>query len=100
MSELVPHLGDPVHVQRRLEFSIAEGLEWTVLCYLDLETLKDGPDGAQSPTVVDFKVKNSLITQDQADSDPQAGLYLAGRWLEGHPASELCFAQIAMPGIC
>jgi hypothetical protein len=98
MAELIPHLGEPVDVQRRLEFTIAPDLEWTVLCYLDLETLKEGPSGEQSATVVDFKVKNSLITQDQADSDPQAGLYLAGRWLEGYPASELCFAQVAKPG--
>jgi hypothetical protein len=98
MAELVPHLGDPVDVQRRLEFSIAPDLEWTVLCYLDLETLKEGLGGEQSPTVIDFKVKNSPITQDQADSDSQAGLYLAGRWLEGYQAGELCFAQIAKPG--
>jgi hypothetical protein len=98
MAELIPYLGDPVDVQRRVEYSIAPDLEWTVLCYLDLETLKEGPGGEQSPTVVDFKVKNTLITQDRADSDPQAGLYLAGRWLEGSPANELCFAQIAKPG--
>lgn len=98
MAELVPHLGDPVDVQRGLEFTIAPDLEWTVLCYLDLETLKEGPGGEQSPTVVDFKVKNSPITKDKADSDPQAGLYLAGRWLEDYPARELCFAQIAKPG--
>ena len=98
MAELIPHLGDPVDVQRRLEYSIAPDLEWTVLCYLDLETVKPGLGGEQSPTVVDFKVKNSLISQDQADRDPQAGLYLAGRWLEDYPAGELCFAQIAKPG--
>jgi len=98
MAELVPHLGDPVDVQRRLEYSIAPDLEWTVLCYLDLETLKEGPGSEPAPTVVDFKVKGSLITKDQADSDSQAGLYLAGRWLEDYPASELCFAQIAKPG--
>jgi hypothetical protein len=71
-----------------------------VLCYLDLETLRERDGGGPAPMVVDFKVKNSLIRQDQADSDPQAGLYLAGRWLEDYPASELCFAQIAKPGIC
>ena len=43
-------------------------------------------------------MKGSLIWQDQADADPQAGLYLAGRWLEGYPANELLFAQIAKPG--
>lgn len=50
------------------------------------------------PTVVDFKVKNSLISPNQAASDPRAGLYLAGRWLEDYPASERCFAQIAKLG--
>src|SRR5437764_6122606 len=71
MAELVPHLGDPVDVQRRLEYSIAPDLEWTVLCYLDLETLKERHGGEPAPTVVDFKIKNSLITKPQADSDPQ-----------------------------
>ena len=98
IAELIPHLGDPVDVQRRLEYAIAPDLEWTVLCYLDLETLKEGPSGEQTPVVVDFKVKNSPITKDKADADPQAGLYLAGRWLESYPADELCFAQIAKPG--
>lgn len=98
IAELVPHLGDPVDVQRRLEFTLAPELEWTVLCYLDLETLKEQHDGPPAPTVVDFKVKNSPINKDRADADPQAGIYLAARWLEGYPASELCFAQIAKPG--
>ena len=98
MTELVPHLGDPVDVQRRLEFAIAPEPEWTVLCYLDLETLKETPGGEPAPTVVDLKVKCSLLTQQQADSDPQAGIYLAGRWLETYPAEELVFAQIAKPG--
>src|SRR5947199_845777 len=39
MAELVPRLGDPVDVQRRMEFTIAPDLEWTVLCYLDPDTL-------------------------------------------------------------
>jgi hypothetical protein len=98
LTELVPHLGDPVDVQRRLEFAIAEGLEWTVLCYLDLETVKADERDELVPTVVDFKVKGSLVSKEQADSDPQAGLYLAGRWLEEYPAREFCFAQIAKPG--
>jgi hypothetical protein len=67
MTELVPHLGDPVDAQRRLEFTIARDLEWTVLCYLDLETLKEGLESEPVPTVVDFKVKGSLLTQAQAD---------------------------------
>lgn len=90
MAKLVPHLGDPVDVQRRLEFTLAPGLGWTVLCYLDLETVKTPPGGEPIAAVVDFKVKGSPTGQAQADSDPQAGLYLAGRWLEGNPAKGCC----------
>jgi len=98
MAELAPRLGDPVDVQRRLEFSLAPGLEWTILGYLDLETVREHGDGELAPAVVDFKVKGSPITQIQAASDPQAGLYVAGRWLDGDAASELLFAQVVKPG--
>jgi hypothetical protein len=98
-SELVPRLGTPVAAQRKLEFALAPGLvEWTVQCYLDLETERIDDTGTTIPTVVDYKVKNSVHTQARADHDPQAGLYLAGRWLTGQPAREFCFAQIAKPG--
>ena len=96
-AELIPKLGRPVAVQRQLEYTLAPGLEWTVQCHLDLETLRE--DGEQPvPTVVDYKVKSTPLTAAKADHDPQAGLYLAGRWLEGDPAREFCFAQIAKPG--
>ena len=36
--ELIPQLGEPVAVQRKVEYTIAPGVEWSVLCYLDLET--------------------------------------------------------------
>lgn len=98
IAELIPHLGDPVHVQRRLEFTLAPGLEWTILCYLDLETVKDSGEGEPAPTVVDLKVKSTPLGQERADTDPQAGIYLAGRWMENHPARELLFAQVAKPG--
>ena len=61
MAELVPRLGEPVEVQRRLEFTLASGLEWTVLCYLDLETVTAQPGGDPISAVVDFKVKGSPI---------------------------------------
>ena len=96
-AELVPHLGRPVAVQRKLEFTIAPGAEWSVQCWLDLETIRE-TDGEAAPEVVDYKVKSSLISQAKADVDPQAGLYLAGRWLEGQPARAFSFAQIAKPG--
>jgi hypothetical protein len=95
--QLVPQLGRPVAVQRRLEFALAPGLEWTVQCFLDLETVRTGGEHPV-PAVVDYKVKSTPLTRARADSDPQAGLYLTGRWLEGDPASEFCFAQIAKPG--
>jgi len=40
LAELVPKLGQPTAVQRKLEFALAPGLEWTIQCYLDLETLQ------------------------------------------------------------
>src|SRR3954449_4995253 len=98
LAELVPRLGRPVAVQRRLEYTLAPGLEWTVQCHLDLETLRDTDDDTVLPTVVDYKVKGTPVSQAKADRDPQAGLYLAGRWLEGQPAHEFVFAQIAKPG--
>ena len=97
-SELVPQLGRAVAVQRKLEFALAPDLEWTIQCYLDLETERPDEHGESAPAVIDYKVKSTPITQAKADCDPQAGLYLAGRWLEGQPAREFCFAQIAKPG--
>jgi hypothetical protein len=96
-AELIPKLGRPVAVQRQLEYTLVPGLEWTVQCHLDLETLRED-DGQPVPTVVDYKVKSTPLTAAKADHDPQAGLYLAGRWLEADPAHEFCFAQIAKPG--
>jgi hypothetical protein len=98
-AELVPRIGRPVAVQRKVEFSLAPGLRWTIQCYLDLETLRqDEHNGQVAAAIVDYKVKGSLISQEKANHDPQAGLYLAGRWLEGQPARDFSFAQIAKPG--
>ena len=96
-SQLIPHLGKPVAVQRKVEYTLAPGLEWGVVCYLDLETrLRDA--GALLPAVVDYKVKTTPLSQHKADRDFQPAVYLAGRWLEGDPAAQFCFAQIATPG--
>ena len=98
-AELVPRIGRPVAVQRKVEFSLAPGLRWTIQCYLDLETLRpDEHNGQVAAAIVDYKVKGSLISQEKANHDPQAGLYLAGRWLEGQPARDFSFAEIAKPG--
>ena len=40
--QLVPRLGEPVAVQRRVEYTLGPGLEWSVLCFLDLETVRRG----------------------------------------------------------
>jgi hypothetical protein len=97
-AELVPKLGRPVAVQRKLEFTLAPGLEWTIQCFLDLETERPESDGQLIPTVIDYKVKANPLSQQRADHNPQAGLYLAGRWLEGNPAQQFGFAQLAKPG--
>jgi PD-(D/E)XK nuclease superfamily len=95
--ELVPRLGEPVAAQRKLEYVLAPGLEWSVQCYLDLETRR-ADHGEQVAGVVDYKVKSTPVTEYKAGSDFQPSVYLAGRWLEGAPAGEFCFAQIAKPG--
>ena len=97
VSELIPHLGKPVAIQRKVEYTLAPGLEWSVLCYLDLETRR-ADAGALLPAVIDYKVKTTPLTRFKADHDFQPGVYLAGRWLEGDPAAQFCFAQIAKPG--
>jgi hypothetical protein len=96
-AQLIPQLGEPAAVQRRLEYTLAPGLEWSVLCYLDLETRR-GEGDAVVPAVVDYKVKTTPLTQFKADHDFQPAVYLAGRWLEGDPAAEFSFAQIGKPG--
>jgi hypothetical protein len=96
-AEIIPRLGEPVAVQRRVEYTLAPGLEWSVLCYLDLETRRSDR-GEIVSAVVDYKVKTTPVGQFKADHDFQPAVYLAGRWLEADPAAEFCFAQIAKPG--
>jgi hypothetical protein len=96
--QLVPKLGEPVAVQREVEFKLTPSLDWTILGYLDLESRGRTVTGEEIERVVDYKVKNSTISQPQADRDTQAGLYLTGRWLQGNPAEEFVFAQIAKAG--
>jgi hypothetical protein len=41
--------------------------------------------------------RHGLEPKYKADSDCQPAVYLVGRWLEGNPAAEFSFAQIAKP---
>ena len=59
-SQLIPHLGEPVAVQRAVEYTLASELEWSVLCYLDLETVQQTSAG-QERVVIDYKVKTTLL---------------------------------------
>lgn len=97
-AELIPQLGEPVAVQRRVEYQLAPGLEWSVLCYLDLETRR--PDaGEVVPAVVDYKVKTTPLSQYKADHDFQPAVYLAGRWLEGDPVFRISrCSTVTYPG--
>jgi hypothetical protein len=97
-TKLVPRLGEPVAVQRRVEYTLGAGLEWSVLCFLDLETVRPDADGNEVALVVDYKVKTTPLSQPKADHDFQPAVYLAGRWLEGNPAGAFAFAQLAKPG--
>ena len=68
--QLVPRLGEPVAVQRRVEYALARrGLEWSVLCFLDLETVRRDAEGNELPIVVDYKVKTS--TADPVQGRPR-----------------------------
>ncbi|MBV9194631.1 MAG: PD-(D/E)XK nuclease family protein [Solirubrobacterales bacterium] len=96
--QLVPKLGEPVAVQRELKYTLVPSLEWTILCYLDLETRGRALTGDEVLRIVDYKVKNKTISARDADRDMQASVYLAGRWLKGQTADEFSFAQIAKPG--
>ena len=93
--QLVPQLGTPVAVQRRIEFTLAPGLEWSIVGYLDLET--EWPDLAGEGViseVVDYKVKGGTrSTRPPPTATRRPSLYLAGRWLEGQPADRFAFAQ-------
>jgi hypothetical protein len=93
LTELVPLIGRPVAVQRRLEYALAPDLECNIQCYPDLETLRpDENGGGPVAAIVDYKVKGTLHSQSKADGDPQASLYLDGRWLADDPAHEFSFA--------
>ena len=98
--QLVPKLGEPLAVQRRLEFALAPGrTEWTIVCYLDLGTRAPGVAGEEIDRVIDYKVKGSLIGQPAADRDPQASLYLAARWLESRPVFRIRrYSTVTYPG--
>jgi len=41
LKRIVPQLGEPLYAQRRFEFRLAPGLEWTVVGYVDLDTIRE-----------------------------------------------------------
>ena len=94
--ELIPRLGEPVAAQRKVELRIHPQAEWSILSFLDVETVQRTAAG-ETPVVVDYKVKTTPLSQYKADRDFQPDVYLAGRWLEGNPAV-FQFAQLAKPG--
>ena len=99
LKQLVPRLGGPVAVQRRVEYALGPGLEWSVLCFLDLESVRPDAEGNELPIVVDYKVKSSPLTEYKADRDFQPSVYLAGRWLERNPVFRIGrYRTMAYPG--
>ena len=90
-SELIPRLGEPVAVQRKVEYTLAPGLEWSVL-------VLPRPRDPTAPTTGERATRPSSTTrckttrydpvQGRTD-DFQPAVYLAGRWLEGDPAARV-----------
>ena len=88
-TELVPRLGTPVAAQRKLEFALAPGSSGRSSATSTSRPSAIDEAGTTIPTVVDYKVKSSVHSQASADHDPQAGLYLAGRWLDRRPGARV-----------
>ncbi len=59
--QLVPKLGYPVAVLRKLEFKLADEIDWSVVCYLRLET-STGSLTDDVHRVVDYRVKSAAIS--------------------------------------
>jgi hypothetical protein len=100
LEHMAPQLGDAVATQRRIAMRLTPQADWTILGYIDLETLIAAGDehgGAQVSAAVDYKVKGKVILQSEADADMQAGLYLTHRALEGNPADWFFFASLKKP---
>ena len=94
--DLVPKLGDPVAGATAAGVQAVPSLEWTILCYLDLEARGNHHRRNRSRSSTD-KVKQLHHQQPQADRDTQAGLYLTGRWRQDNPAEEFLFAKWRNP---
>jgi hypothetical protein len=98
ITEMADQLGEPVAVQRRVEFSLADQADWSVLGYIDLESqlVGEGDETALS-LAADYKVRGAVPSQFEADNDPQASIYLAARELEGQPTDRFVFAVMRKP---
>ena len=78
--QLEPKLGEPLAVQRRIEFALAPGLvEWTVVCYLDLETRGCGLTGGGDAA------RRRLQGQDKPDQPAEGRPRLAGKPVPRRP---------------
>lgn len=100
LEHMAPLLGEPVATQRKIQMRLAPQAQWTVLGYVDLETVIDGADEegpSRQEAAVDYKVKGKVIQQQEADGDMQAGLYLTQRALEDNPADRFMFASLRKP---
>jgi hypothetical protein len=88
----------PAELQGGRMLQLAPGLEWSVLCYLELETRR--PDAGRPAGAGGRRLQG----QDHAADPVQGRPRLSGRrlprrrWLEGSPAAACAFAQIAKRG--
>jgi hypothetical protein len=88
LDSVAPRVAEPRAIERELRAAFP-GAEWSFVGYLDVDC---------AALVVDEKLSGSTRwSQRAADADPQAGLYLLLRALQGEPAERFEF-HIARPG--
>jgi hypothetical protein len=76
LEELAPSV-QPISVERRASFRLAEEQEWRFVCFFDLECEDEIPD---------LKFGEKRVSEDRALKDLQATAYAYCRWAEGTPA--------------
>lgn len=79
--QLVPRIGRPLSVQRKLEFKIDPQLDWTIVGYLDLETERDQILFFDRAGEV-LKVDDQVVVQEHGEPEPIFDLPVEGPWFK------------------
>jgi len=79
--DLVPRIGRPLSVQRKVQFKIAPQLHWTILGYFDLETERDQVLFFDRAGEV-LKVDGQVVIQDHGEPEPIFDMPVEGPWFK------------------